>query len=83
MPDDLGLRQRQHPNMDSHRSGRRVTPDDRRFLEMLVLWRDLYAARGSQDRSTIGSLTSIMTAANHQMRKRHLGPYDAQGSRPH
>lgn len=70
MSDDRPSREVQHPFMEERGARRRLaTPEERRFLEALVFWRGLYAARGSQDRNTIGSLRSIIAAADRQMRK--------------
>jgi hypothetical protein len=47
---------------------RRPTPEDRRFLEALCLWRALYAERGPQDSESVATLTSAISAAELRMR---------------
>jgi hypothetical protein len=47
---------------------RRPTPEDRRFLEALCLWRALYAERGPQDSESVATLASTMSAAELRMR---------------
>lgn len=51
-------------NPDHHR---RATPDERCFLDALVFWRSLYAARGPCDRESVGSLPSVIAAAERRM----------------
>ena len=47
---------------------RRPTPDDRRFLEVLCLWRALYAERGPRDSEPVATLASTISAAELRMR---------------
>ena len=47
---------------------RRPTPEDRRFLEALCLWRALYAERGPQDSEPVATLASAISAAELRMR---------------
>ena len=47
---------------------RRPTPEDRRFLEALCLWRALYAGRGPQDSDSVASVASAIGAAELRMR---------------
>ena len=46
----------------------RPTPDDRRFLESLCLWRALYAERGPRDSEPVATLASAISAAELRMR---------------
>ena len=62
---------------------RRPRPDDRRFLEVLCLWRALYAERGPRDSEPVATLASTITAAelcmrtlrisDERMRRRFIG----------
>ena len=54
-------------NRRSHPS-RRPSPEDRRLLETLVLYRGLYAERGPQDLEAVTSLASAIGAAELRMR---------------
>ena len=47
---------------------RRPTPEDRRFLEALCLWRALYADRGPKDSEPVATLASTISAAELRMR---------------
>lgn len=47
---------------------RRPTPEDRRFLEALCLWRALYAERGPQDSNSVATVASAISAAELRMR---------------
>jgi hypothetical protein len=47
---------------------RRPTPEDRRFLEALCLWRALYAERGVEDSEPVATLASAISAAELRMR---------------
>ena len=47
---------------------RRPTPEDRRFLEALCLWRALYAERGPRDSEPVATLASTISAAELRMR---------------
>lgn len=47
---------------------RRPTPEDRRFLDTLCLWRGLYAGRGPQDSMPVATLASTISAAELRMR---------------
>ena len=46
----------------------RPTPDDRRFLETLCLWRALYAGRGPRDSEAVATVASAISAAELRMR---------------
>ena len=50
------------------RHTRRATPEDRRFLEALCLWRALYVDRGPQDSVSVADLAGTITAAEDRMR---------------
>ena len=47
---------------------RRPTPEERRFLEALCLWRALYAERGPEDSVGVATVTSTITAAEARLR---------------
>ena len=47
---------------------RRPTPEDRRLLEALCLWRALYAKRGAEDSEPVATLASTISAAELRMR---------------
>ena len=47
---------------------RRPTPDDRRFLEALCLFRGLYAERGPDDSVSVATVTCTITAAEARLR---------------
>jgi hypothetical protein len=62
------LRRQERPMTRDTRQPRRPTPEDRRFLEALCLWKALYAERGPQDSLCVASITSTITAAEARLR---------------
>ncbi len=46
----------------------RPTPDERHFLDMLCLYRSLYATRGPDDSSSVATVATIIGAAEMRMR---------------
>jgi hypothetical protein len=53
------------------RQSRRPTPEERKFLDALVFWRGLYAARGPQDSEAVANLPSTIAAAELRMQTLH------------
>ena len=47
---------------------RRATPEDRRFLDALCLWRSLYSGRGPRDSEPVATVASAISAAERRMR---------------
>jgi len=60
------VRNEQMTRETSH--SRRPTPEERRFLEALCLWRALYAERGPQDSDCVATVASTISAAELRMR---------------
>lgn len=60
------------PVMTQSTHSRRPTPEERRFLELLCLWRGLYAGRGAQDRAGAHSLADVVRDAERRMRALRL-----------
>jgi hypothetical protein len=56
--------------MTRNRNGstRRPTADDRRFFDVLVLLRGIYAERGPQDSTPVASVSSVIAAASASLR---------------
>lgn len=54
--------------MRTGRPTRRVTPEDRQFLEALVFWRSVYADRGSHDTEQVISIGTMIERAERRMR---------------
>jgi hypothetical protein len=54
---------------------RRATADERRFLDALVFWRGLYAARGPRDSEPVESLASVIGEAERRMTALRLGAF--------
>jgi hypothetical protein len=46
----------------SHHPSRRPTADDRRFFDVLLFWRSVYAERGPQDSAPVISVARLMDA---------------------
>lgn len=57
-------------SFDHHR---RATPEERRFLDALVFWRNLYAERGPRDREPVTSMANVIAEAERQMSSPGLG----------
>ena len=55
-----------HASMTRNRNGqnRRPTDDDRRFFDVLVFLRGLYAERGPQDATPMETIASAIASAN-------------------
>jgi hypothetical protein len=51
---------------------RRPTPEERRFLDALCYWRDLYAERGPQDSLAVASVATTISGAELRMRALRL-----------
>lgn len=51
---------------------RRATPDDRRFLDAICLWRGLYARRGPQDRSSAVGVDDAIASAELRLHLRRV-----------
>jgi hypothetical protein len=56
--------------MTRNRNGstRRPTDDDRRFFDVLVLLRGIYAERGPQDSMPVATISSVVAAAGSSLR---------------
>ena len=56
--------------MTRNRNGstRRPTDDDRRFFDVLVLLRGIYAERGPQDSMPVATISSVVAAASTSLR---------------
>ena len=57
-------------SMTRNRNGstRRPTDDDRRFFDVLVLLRGIYAERGPQDSMPVASVSSMAATASSSLR---------------
>lgn len=57
-------------SMTRNRNGstRRPTDDDRRFFDVLVLLRGIYAERGPQDSMPVASVSSMIATASSSLR---------------
>ena len=49
-------------------STRRPTDDDRRFFDVLVLLRGIYAERGPQDSTPVATISSMIASASSSLR---------------
>ena len=60
----------QDASMTRNRNGstRRPTDDDRRFFDVLVLLRGIYAERGPQDSIPVASVSSMIATASSSLR---------------
>jgi hypothetical protein len=56
--------------MTRNRNGstRRPTDDDRRFFDVLVLLRGIYAERGPQDSMPVATISSVIASASSSLR---------------
>jgi hypothetical protein len=57
-------------SMTRNRNGstRRPTDDDRRFFDVLVLLRGIYAERGPQDSTPVATISSVVASASASLR---------------